>query len=246
MYTFDSRVRYSECDQTGRLALPALVNYLQDCSTFQSLDLGRGVAAMSDERLMWVLATWRIDVARRPALGERVRVGTWCYEMTRSHALRCFYIEDERGERVVRADSQWLVVDTERGHATRVPADQAVYAEPGRGQLEMGALDRRLRAEGAGEELGAVRVRARHIDTNHHVNNAQYVALACEALEGAGHGTAETSCVEVAYRRMARLGDELVPVLHERADGWDVDLTDGRGATYALVRLLAGTEARDA
>ena len=30
MYSFDSRVRYSECDDTGRLSLFAAINYLQD------------------------------------------------------------------------------------------------------------------------------------------------------------------------------------------------------------------------
>ena len=35
MYAFQSRVRYSECDETGHLSLVAAVNYLQDASTFQ-------------------------------------------------------------------------------------------------------------------------------------------------------------------------------------------------------------------
>ena len=42
MYTFDSRVRYSEIDHTGNMTLPALINYFQDCSTFQSEDIGLG------------------------------------------------------------------------------------------------------------------------------------------------------------------------------------------------------------
>ena len=43
MYTFDSRVRYSETDVNGTLSVTAAVNYFQDCSTFQSEDLGVGV-----------------------------------------------------------------------------------------------------------------------------------------------------------------------------------------------------------
>lgn len=242
MYAFDSRVRYSECDQTGRLSLPALVNYLQDCSTFQSEDLGMGVTSLAEKGIAWVLATWRIEVARRPALGERVRVGTFCYEMTRSHALRCFLMEDATGETFVRADSQWLVFDVAAGHATRVPADQLAYPHEGEPRLEMGPLDRRMRADGPGEPLPAIRVGARSIDTNHHVNNAQYVALACEALADAGRALGEVRCLQVSYRRQAHLGDEVTPVLHERADGCDVDLTDDAGATYALVRLLTEPE----
>ena len=35
MYTFDSRVRYSETGEDGLLSLPAIVDYFQDASTFQ-------------------------------------------------------------------------------------------------------------------------------------------------------------------------------------------------------------------
>ena len=31
MYTFESRVRFSEADHTELLTLPGLVNYFQDC-----------------------------------------------------------------------------------------------------------------------------------------------------------------------------------------------------------------------
>ena len=31
MYTFQSRVRYSETDKSGFLSLNAVVNYMQDC-----------------------------------------------------------------------------------------------------------------------------------------------------------------------------------------------------------------------
>ena len=34
MYTFDSRIRYSETDETGALSLLGVINYMQDCSTF--------------------------------------------------------------------------------------------------------------------------------------------------------------------------------------------------------------------
>ena len=40
MYTFDSRIRYSEVGEDKRLTLISLVDYFQDCSTFQSEDLG--------------------------------------------------------------------------------------------------------------------------------------------------------------------------------------------------------------
>jgi len=50
MYTFESRVRFSEADHTELLTLPGLVNYFQDCSTFQSEDIGYGVESLKKKR----------------------------------------------------------------------------------------------------------------------------------------------------------------------------------------------------
>lgn len=50
MYTFDSRIRYSETDETGALSLLGVINYMQDCSTFQSEDIGLGVEYLEKRR----------------------------------------------------------------------------------------------------------------------------------------------------------------------------------------------------
>ena len=43
MYQMESRIRYSETDADGRLTPEKLIDYFQDCSTFQSEDNGLGV-----------------------------------------------------------------------------------------------------------------------------------------------------------------------------------------------------------
>ena len=236
MYSFEGRIRYSECDETGRLSLFSLMNYLQDCSTFQSAGMGLGIDGLEGRGLAWVLANWRIEVDRLPRFGEDVTVSTWCYEMTRAHALRNFQME-AAGALVVRANTQWFVYDTGLGRATRVPEDQLVYLsdEP---PLEMGPLTRRLVPAGDGTRCPEMRVAHRDLDTNHHVNNARYVAFALEALESLGQAAPEPPLtLQVQYRTMAFLGDVIVPIAHPCADGWDIDLTDGAGATHALVRI---------
>ncbi len=52
MYAFDSRVRYSEIDHQGTMTLPALINYFQDCSTFQSEDIGVGLEVLREKKGM--------------------------------------------------------------------------------------------------------------------------------------------------------------------------------------------------
>lgn len=235
MYGFEGRIRYSECDCTGRLSIFSMVNYLQDCSTFQSEDLGNGFAALEPRGIAWILANWRIDITELPALGTRVRVRTWCYEMTRSHALRCFALEDEDGRTLAIADSQWFVFDRTTGHVGHVPDDQRIYLsdEP---RADMAPLDRRLRASGAAKRCAQRVVRRHHLDTNNHTNNAQYIKFAVEALRDLGNEDAIAG-ISVQYKRMALLGDTVVPLVYECEDGHDVCLTDGGELTYAIVRL---------
>ena len=76
MYTFDSRVRYSETGEDGLLSLPAIVDYFQDASTFQSEDLGIGIDFLKEKDLLWVMSAWQVVVHRYPALGEKIRIGT--------------------------------------------------------------------------------------------------------------------------------------------------------------------------
>lgn len=42
-YSFSGRVRYSEIGENGLLTLPGILNYFQDCSTFQSEEVGLGI-----------------------------------------------------------------------------------------------------------------------------------------------------------------------------------------------------------
>ena len=60
MYQFHSRVRYSETDEYGRLSVTGIINYLQDCSTFQSEDIGRGVSWLKSRNRAWWLTSWQI------------------------------------------------------------------------------------------------------------------------------------------------------------------------------------------
>lgn len=57
-YTIDGRIRFSEVDHTRRITLPGIVNYFQDCSTFQSEDLGLGIEHCSEKKRAWILSSW--------------------------------------------------------------------------------------------------------------------------------------------------------------------------------------------
>ena len=63
-YSFQSRVRFSEVDHTKRITLPAVINYFQDCSTFQSEDIGYGFDFLTAKKRAWILSSWQVVVER--------------------------------------------------------------------------------------------------------------------------------------------------------------------------------------
>ena len=87
MYTWDSRVRFSEVGEDKRLTLDGVLNYFQDCSTFQSEDLGIGMEAVEALHRVWVLNAWQIVVNEYPKLGEKIVTGTWPYEFNRFNII---------------------------------------------------------------------------------------------------------------------------------------------------------------
>ena len=53
MYEYDIRIGYSRVDEYEKLSIPALIDILQDCSTFQSEDLGLGLSYCRDNNVFW-------------------------------------------------------------------------------------------------------------------------------------------------------------------------------------------------
>ena len=183
MYSFDSRVRYSEIDENRELTLTGMINYLQDCSTFQSEDIGLGIDYLEEHHRAWLLSTWQIVIERYPKLGDEITISTWPYDFKSMYGYRNFTIRDREGSYLVKANSVWFLYDTEAGRPVKVEAgDIRGYGMGAEPRLEMEYAPRKMALPRQYEEADPITVALHHIDTNHHVNNAQYVEIARETL----------------------------------------------------------------
>ncbi len=232
MYTFESRIRYSETDSDGCLTMAALINYFQDVSTFQSEDLGLGVAYLKEHHQVWVLSAWQIVVERYPKLGERVIAGTHPYDMRGFMGLRNFYLLDGEGKYLAKANSVWTLLDTQTQRPVAVPE---IMTEGYRleEKLEMEYAPRKIAVPEGGEMLESVIVKKHHLDTNHHVNNQQFIDIAMNYLpEDFPIGQ-----VRAEYKKQAYLDDKLVPVVLRNEDKIYVILQDESGAPYVVTEF---------
>ena len=224
MYRMKRPVTYSEVGADYRADLAQIINYFQDCSCFQSDELGVGPKNMEILGKAWMLNSWQIVVERYPKYGEQITVGTWPYDFKGPLGLRNFIIDDASGERMARANSVWAMIDVATGRPVRVDKTQieAYQMEP---KEPMNYEGRKISISGDFETLEPVLVTRACLDTNHHMNNARYVAVAMEYLPE----NYLMHQIRVEYKHSARYGDILIPkrqleggrvvVLLENADG---------------------------
>ena len=233
MYQFGSRVRYSETDEQGRLSLTGIINYLQDCSTFQSEDLGLGIDYLKERHRAWWLSSWQIVIDRYPALGEEIVISTWPYDFKGMYGYRNFTIQDRAGGYLVRANSIWFFFDTEAGRPVRVREEDVRGYGTGEERLSMDYAPRRIVVPAEYHTAEPVVAARHHLDTNHHVNNAQYVEIAREALPE----HFKIGEIRVEYKKAAVLGDVMTPHVSRTEEGYVVSLCDKESSPHAVIWL---------
>ena len=234
MYTFDSRIRYSEVSSDSKLTLLSLLNYFQDCSTFHSEDIGVGLTYLKKRHMAWVLNFWQIDIERYADLCEHVTIETHPYDFKACLGFRNFSMTGQDGSRIAVANSLWTLLDLDTMGPARPPEDMisAYQKEP---KADMEYLPRKLKFTGEGTSEEPILVREHHLDTNNHVNNGQYVMMAYDFLE-------EGSVVKrlrVTYQKSAVLQDLIYPVVYRQQDGSiGVSLNTEEGTPYSQVEFF--------
>ena len=231
MYTFNSRVRYSEVDSNARLTLDGLINYMQDCTNFQSEDLGVGLEFHKEKNLAWILNSWQIVIDEYPKMGENITIGTQSFGYEKMFGHRNFLITKEDGSRVAIANSLWVLMDLKKNRPRIVtPEIGDVYGK--HKPLEMEYAPRKIKMPENVVKGREFVVQESQLDTNHHVNNGQYVRMAMNQIE-----LPKVSELRVEYKKQALLGDTIVPFICRQENKTFVSLDDVDGKAYAVVQF---------
>lgn len=234
MYETRSRVRYSECASDALLTIHGLVNRLQDTSIFHTEDAGGGIGALHERGYAWYVAAWQIRIARMPHFGETIAVKTWLPRIGGLVCERDFVVESSEGEELVRVASNWFLYDVSVNQPVHPPADVvAPYLGEETPALDMPRTKMKIKLEGEAHEAPRRVVDESLLDTNRHVNNANYIEVAREAAGFEEH----PSCIEAIYRQAATLGDVFCPVVAKADGATTIDLQSPEGTSFCVVRF---------
>lgn len=236
-YSFNSRVRFSETGEDGRLTLPGVLNYFQDCCTFHAESIGLGGAALKEKDRVWVLSSWQVIVEEYPKIGTEIKISTAPYEFKGFLGRRNFTIETADGRLLAWANSIWTYLSISRGIPVRLmPEDIEKYKICEK--LDMDYAPRRLSLPKEDKMISqaAFAVHKHHLDSNHHVNNCQYVSMAADFLPE----DFRVSQMRAEYNMQARLEDIIYPkVCSDQEEGKVVvSLEDAEGKPYAAVEFI--------
>ena len=228
----DGRVRFSEIDHTRKITVPSIINYFQDCSTFQSEDIGVGLDVLSKKKKAWILTYWQIVIDHYPKMNDKIQVSTWASKFKGMLAERNFCMTDENGEKAAYAQSVWVYMDVEKGRPVR-PDQEELDAYGQCEPLEMDYESRKIALPEECMSLEPFPVRRYHIDTNEHVNNCQYVQMAMDYLPE----NFKIHQMRAEYKQQARLNDVICPTRAVDENKTTVLLNDQKGEPYAVVEF---------
>ncbi len=231
-YTFSSRVRLSESDENGKLTLPGILDYYQDCCTFQADSIHQGAKDMKKRGRVWVLSSWQVVIERFPEEGESIIVSTMPYQLKGFFGLRNFTMDTAEGERLSYANSVWTNLNIDTGIPERLTEkDLAGYVLDEK--LPMEYASRKIALLPIQKEYPPFEVQKQNLDWNHHVNNCQYIHMAMEYLpEGR-----IIRQLRAEYKQQAHLGDLIYPTFVRNQDIIQVQLNDASGSPYCVAEV---------
>jgi len=203
------------------MALPGLMDYVQEVSYFHTHSIDGLFEYYDRMNLVWVLTHWHVEVARQPRVGEHINISTWPVQFKGYFGERGFAATDSAGETILRANSNWLMLDRNVLKPARASEELiAKYGPPYPFPIEKNfALPK---PDGfATLSTHKYTPTRRDIDTNNHVNNVRYLEWVCCHIPDDIYHNYRAQSLKVAYKKETLLGDDLEIKLMRRDCGHD-------------------------
>jgi medium-chain acyl-[acyl-carrier-protein] hydrolase len=217
----DYTVHYYEIDSKQNATIATIVNYLNDIAILQTEEAGVGIEHLKTNNIAWVLFKWDIKINKFPKLYENVKVRTWSYCIKKFYAYRQFDIIDSNGETIITANSLWFMINTETRKPMRVPEYMYDAYKTPRDEDFSIEIEKLSMPENIQHEK-SFHVRYSDIDTNNHVNNANYIDWAIETVPLEILAEKKLKNIIVIYEKETCSGETITSVSEKFDNGSEI------------------------
>lgn len=208
VYTSKEYIKYLDVDKNNKLTNKAIINYMQNAGGEHTNINGDGIKDQPKTHLAWLILNWKIKVFDRPEYGEKITIKTWIKKTEICCCWREFEIYCNK-KLIAVGDSRWVLVSTETGKITRIPAEIVkIYAPKGIGVFDE-ELEEKIK-EPKDSQLTYEEIIGRtRIDTNNHLNNLYYLDFAIESLPEEIYEKTLFNNVEIMYKKQVKYKDKI-------------------------------------
>ena len=211
------------------MKIPALVDILQDCCAAQMEEVGAGLDWLNSIGCGWFITNWEIKINTLPYMHEDIVVSTWPYRFKGMFGFRNFTVERPDGERFAEVNSLWVFMNNIENKPARI-TDEMLQKYATSPQLEGDWHGRKLKLVPDAKIIKKEIVGPAQIDTNRHMNNAQYVDMSYSVLDPG----VRIDCIRTEYKKPAMLGEEVVIKRFDDGNTCHVILCDSEDNVFAL------------
>jgi medium-chain acyl-[acyl-carrier-protein] hydrolase len=195
-----------ETDVVGKMSLFALFNRFQDLAGTHAAYLHVGYEQLQELKLAWILSRIKVQILSLPGWGNTVKLATWPKGIDRLFAMRDFSLTSEKGEPLVLATSAWLLVDIEKNRPQRIENLPIDLRYPGALHAIKETPDKIREPEGL-STMFERQVWLSDIDTNRHVNNAQYAKWVADCFSEDQFRNRRMTSIQINYLEETLVGD---------------------------------------
>jgi Acyl-ACP thioesterase len=209
----DYETLYADVDAWEEAKLGFYFSMIQEAGGEHSHLKGQDIQALSLTGQTWVVNRERIVINRYTKWLDNIHVRTWAQNTMGLICPRVVEGNDDEGNIVFHADTQWVIIDVKTGRPVR-PGDTAdrIYGIPEGDKADGPRLEKAKTFDNAVTETIAVyepRILYLDTDSNHHVNNISYVNWITEGLENKFRDEYKIALIDCRWVRQTYRDDKV-------------------------------------
>lgn len=201
-------VKYYEMDFNKVLKPSALMNFLQDIATINAEMLGFGYSFVYPRNYAWFLIKYHMEFDKYPCDVDEVVIKTEARGISKIIANRDFEICTKDGKRLGRVASNWVMIDLENKNI--LPLSKIVDFMPAFEKREGDLQFNKIAPVGNGLYEKTFEIRYDDIDINQHVNNANYIIWAFEAIPYEFKSQHRIKTLDIVYKKEITYGNSII------------------------------------
>lgn len=238
MFERDFLVEYVDINHNNHMSDYGFLKHLQEVGCLHASELGFGLNNVEKTGFVWILLDWKLKIFFRPSWNTKLHIKTWPSKIEMASCFRDYEITDMYGNKVAVATSKWVLFNIRTGRISKIVPEVAEKFQA-TGFRVFDTEIEKLKEPESYEISSSYTVLRKDIDTNHHVNNLNYINFAIEALPEDVYNNTDFSSIEIMYKKQCVLGDIITFNYHKESENEHiVAIKSANGnVLHSIVRL---------